>query len=230
MSLLRGVGAAGGAGIAISRPLGRLSALLGSRDTNVAVALTAYAAALGAAAVPVALLAKPDPRLQVPEHMSAAPTFYLTLAGAIAAILIVWPVIRRLPDALGTQIGWFVWLVLGAGYALVVPFLSGGLIPFSVVFLNAHVGIIEIWQIPGQLLNSLFRMPIEAFIYGTLALYTGFIAGVLFAVGGFAINEMGYSRNMVVHKYAPWAIALTVGLMSIAFAVLAPAEFVNKFG
>ena len=35
---------------------------------------------------------------------------------------------------------------------------------------------------------------------------------------------------MVVHKYAPWAIALTVGLMSIAFAVLAPAEFVNKFG
>ena len=230
MSLLRGAGAAGGAGIAISRLQGRLSALLGSRDTNVAVALTAYGAALGAAAVPIALLAKPDPRLQVPEHMSAAPTFYLTLAGAIAGILIVWPVIRRLPDALGAHMGWLVWLVLGVGYAFLVPFLSGVIIPISIVFLNAHVGIIEFWQIPGQLLNSLFRMPIEAFIYGTLALYTGMIAGALFAVGGFAINEISYSRNMVVHKYVPWAIALTVGLMTIAFAVLAPAELVNKFG
>ena len=195
-----------------------------------AVALTAYGAALGAAAVPVALLAKPDPRLTVPEHMSMAPTFYLALAGALAGALLVWPVSRRLPDALGSQTGWLIWIILGVGYSLIVPFLSGILIPFSIVFLNAHVGLIEIWQIPGHLLNTVFRVPIEAFVYGTLAVYTGMIAGALFAVGGFAIEEISYSRNMFVHRYVPWAIALSVGLLSIAFAVLAPAEFVNKFG
>ena len=210
--------------------MGRISALLGDRDANVAVALTAYGAALGAAAVPVALIARPDPRLHVPEHLSATATFYVALAGALAGAAFVWPVMRRLPESMGGQIGPFAWLILTALFSLVVPFFSGMLIPFTVVLMNAQIGIIDYWNIPGQMLNSLFRMPIEAFVYGSLAIYTGFIAGVLFGVGGYVVNTLSYSKNEAVHRYAPWAISLTVGLFCVAFAIFGPPDLINRLG
>ena len=168
--------------------------------------------------------------MQIPEHMSAAPTFYLALAGAIAGILFTWPIVRRLSDIVGENRGWPIWLILAAGYALVVPFVTGMIMPFSVVFLNLHWGVIGFLEVPSQILNSTFRMPIEAFVYGTLSIYTGMIAGILFGVGGYAMDELSHSEKVAVHKYAPWAIALTVGLGIIAFAVLGPAETVAKFG
>ena len=185
---------------------------------------------MGAASVPIALLARPDPRLTVPEHMSLAPTVYVAVAGAVAGILLTWPIVRKLPDMIGEHRGWVIWLIFGVGYALFLPFLTGVLLPFSVVFLNLQIGVIGLRDVPSEILASVFRAPLQSFVYGVLSLYTGMIAGILFGLGGFAMDELNHSQNALVHRYAPWAIALAVGTTTIAFAVLAPAETVAKFG
>ena len=185
---------------------------------------------MGAATVPIALLARSDPRLTVPEHMALAPTVYLSIAGAIAGALLTWPIVRKLPDMVGEHRGWVIWLIFGIFFGLFIPFLTGVVLPFAVVFLNVHLDVIGFREVPAELLASGFRVPLQAFVYGVLSLYTGAIAGIVFGIGGYAIDEFGHSENALVHKYARWTIALAVGTMAIAFAVWAPASTVAKFG
>ena len=208
----------------------RFSRLMRFNGDNLTAIITAYGAALGAASVPIALLARPDPRLHLPEHMSLAPTVYLAMAGAVAGMLLTWPIVRKLPEMVGEYRGWVTWLIFGVGYALFLPFVTGVLLPLSVVFLNVQIGIIALREVPSEILASAFRAPLQSFVYAVLSLYTGAIAGILFAIGGFAIDELGHSRNALVHRYVPWAIALAVGITTIAFANLAPASTVAKFG
>jgi len=208
----------------------RLSRLVRLRGDNLTATVTAYGAALGAAAVPIALLARPDPRLTVPEHMTLAPTVYLSIAGAIAGALLAWPIVRKLPDMVGEHRGWVVWLIFGIYFGLFIPFLTGVLLPFAVVFLDVQLGILGFREVPSAILASAFRAPLQSFVYGVLSLYTGAFAGIMFGIGGYAIDEFGHSENALVHKYARWTIALAVGASSIAFAVWAPASTVAKFG
>ena len=208
----------------------RLSRLVRLNGDNLTATITAFGAALGAASVPIALLARPDPRLTVPEHMTLAPTVYLSIAGAIAGALLTWPIVRKLPDMVGEHRGWVIWLIFGIFFGLFIPFMTGVLLPFAVVFLNVQLDVIRFRDVPTELLSSAFRAPLQAFVYGVLSIYTGAIAGIIFGVGGYAIDELGHSENALVHKYARWTIALAVGTLSIAFAVWAPASTVAKFG
>ena len=192
--------------------------------------ITLYGAALGAASVPIAELARPDARLKIPEHISLVPTMYILIAGALAGVLLTWPIVRKLPEMVGEQRGWVIWLVFGVIYALFLPFLTGAFLQFSVVFLWVHTGFIDFGEIPREIVSAMFRVPLQAFVHGAVSLYTGMIAGILFGIGGYAIDELGHSPNALVHKYAPWGIALAVGTMTIAFGVWGPASTVAKFG
>jgi len=208
----------------------RLARLVRLNDNNLTATITAFAAALGAASVPIALLARPDPRLTVPEHMTLAPTVYLSITGALAAALLTWPVIRKLPEMVGGRRSWVIWLIFGVYFSLFTPLMTGVLLPFGVVFLNVQLDIIGFREVPSQLLASAFRAPLQAFIYGVLSLYTGAFVGIIFGVAGYAIDQLGHSENALIHKYAGWTIALAVGTLSIAFGVWAPASTVAKFG
>ena len=230
MPLCRRARVAGGAGIAAASLLLKLSRLVHVSGDSLTAKVTAYGAGLGAASVPIILLARPDPRYTDLKHLTLVSLLYLATAGAIAGILLTWPIVRKLPDMFGEYRGWVVWLIYGAFFALALPLLTGLLLPVSLVFLNLQLGIIGFLDVPSSLLTSMFRAPLDAFVYGTLGIYTGMFAGALFWIGGFAIDRLSHSRNPVVQKYVPWAIALAVGITTLAFAVLAPVETVAKFG
>lgn len=65
------------------------------------------------------------------------------------------------------------WLVLGIGYGLLLPPLTGALLPLSIVFINLTLGVIELGELPSEFLEALFRSPLNAIIYGSLAIVNG---------------------------------------------------------
>ncbi len=138
-----------------------------------------------------------------PEHLALVPATFVSLSGAIAAILLTWPVVHLLSKGALRQQGLLMWLVLGIGYGLLLPPLTGALLPLSVVFINLTLGVIEVGELPSELMEALFRSPLNSIIYGSLAIVNGLLTGVLFSSGAWLIDRLNASPHPVVSGRGP---------------------------
>ena len=46
------------------------------------------------------------------------------------------------------------WIILGLGYGLLIPFLTGAFLPFSVVSINFALGVIELGDLLAEAANG----------------------------------------------------------------------------
>ena len=165
-----------------------------------------------------------------PEHLALVPATFVSLVGAIAAILLTWPVVHQLSDGALRPQGLLMWLALGIGYGLLLPPLTGALLPLSVVFINLTLGVIELGELPSEFLEALFRSPLNAIIYGSLAIVNGLFAGVLFSSGAWLIDRLNTSSHPVISGRGPWAVVVLLGGTIIAIAAFGPPETLAQLG
>lgn len=202
------------------------------RRYRLIVCVTLYGGALGAAAFLVALLAgtKLLPPLYEPEPMALLPSVFLSGAGAVAGALVVflltyW-VIKRADYAQHP----LVWVALGVGFAMMVPFAAGALAPVSIVFLNLRLGVIAPGEILPGLMDSAFRAPTSSIAYGTMSLAPTAVAALLFAIGSWLIDTANSSHKVIVSRYGAYAITLALSAGFVAFAALGPPSTLVKLG
>ena len=199
------------------------------RRITLEACVTIYAAALGSSAVLVYFMVRTE-AWKEPEHLALVQATFVSLVGATAAILLTWPVVHQLSDGARKPQGLLMWLVLGIGYGLLLPPLTGALLPLSVVFINLTLGIIELGELPSEFMEALFRAPLNSIIYGSLAIVNGLLAGVLFSSGAWLIDRLNASSDPVISARGPWAVVILLGGTIIALAAFGPPETLARLG
>ena len=164
-----------------------------------------------------------------PEHLAFAPALFFGGAGGIAGALIIWPMVLWLSndrDAHGIR----VWAVVGLMYGLVLPFITGALLPASHVLMGLSLGIVQPGELLSQLLSSFFRIPVEIVVHGGHGILTGMLVGVVFGVGAWTLDQINWSRSVAVARIGPWTLATLLGTGALALALFGPPDTLTRLG
>ena len=208
----------------------RFSSLRTIRGRLVA-SLALYGAALGAASMIVNRLARMD-RPQTPEHMSADATIIMSLGAAIvcgvlAALIVLW--MSSGFERRGAR-NPIIWLAAGFGYGILSPAVTGVALPMSIMFLEWRTGVIGAGEIPMGVISSLMLAPNSVFLQGVFGIFTGLLAGALWGIGAIPIDFAANARIRPIAEWGPWLIAIALGAIFYGVSVLAPAEWLARFG
>ena len=193
-----------------------------------ACCVTFLAASFGLAAVLVSFLVNTDPRLD-PAHLDFAPSAIFGGAGAVAAMAIAAPVSYRLgkvgpPRSLWVCLGW------GLALGLILPIVTGALLPSSVVVMDWNRELISAGRIPSELLSAQFRAPLNSFVFTSLNIFTGLLFGAVFGLGFWVINILVAASNLAVSRYGPWIFAFAFGAAAVLWSAYGPPDVLARLG
>ena len=195
------------------------------------VCLGFYGGMLGGGALLVNLLSRTK-FPQEPEHLTVEATVFTSGGAALVCALmggLIGVIISKYGERERSH-GIVVWLALGFLFGVCSPLVTGASIPTSGVLMTLNQGVISAGDLPLQIIEGLMRAPSFAFTHGVFGLFTGLLAGVLFGAGAAAIDRTNYSSHGLVSTYAPYAIAVSLGILFYAVAAFGPPETLARFG
>lgn len=199
------------------------------RRLRLRIAVTGLASCVGAAAVLVSFITRTDISRE-PAHVPFTPALYFGMAGALAAAVMTWPTVRQLSDRAGWPNRLPVWVGLGLGFGILLPLLTGALLPFSSVLVDATLGVISPAQIPGGFLDGLFRIPITVTNHTVLALITAIYGGVFLGLAAWLIDVVNWTRPPLVAEIGAWAVAAAAGAGVVVLAIRGSPELLARLG
>ena len=193
------------------------------------ICLAIYGGALGASSLLVNFLSRtkyPD----IPEHMTLAPTLLLS-SGAFVVCAILGGLIAYWFGQRDEPLRYIIkWLVIGFGFGVLSPIITGGTLPLSLVFMELEAGVLSMGEAPVRLSNALFHVPRFAFTQGVFGLFTGMLAGALFGFGALFISSLREFTSGSLAKYGPYVLAILLSIIFYAISTLAPAPTLARFG
>ena len=140
------------------------------------ICLAIYGGSLGAASLLVNFLSRtkyPD----IPEHMELAPTLLLS-GGAFVVCAVLGGLIAYWFGQRDEPLRYIIkWLVIGFGFGVLSPIISGGTLPLTLILVEIEAGVLSVGEAPVRLVNALFHIPRFAFTHGVFGLFTGLLAG-----------------------------------------------------
>lgn len=202
---------------------------LEKRRLRLVIGLGLYGSALGASFMLVTFMTR-TVYPKTPEHLDFLPSVILSGGGwvmgaIIAGVLGYWiaPISRQ-------SLSIFLWLLIGFGFGVLLPFFSSALLPMGTVYLDFALGVLPPSDMPMMTLDALFRAPVFGFIQGALGLFTGLLAGTLFGLGGWLIDIVNTSRYPRVSRYAPYVLSSALAILVLAIAAFGSASTLAKLG
>ena len=213
----------------IPPPLSQTTAADPALRIRLTASVTAYGVALGAAAILIVIIARTDMYAEA-EHLTLIPALFSALTGAAAAFLVTPLAIYHARDRANEASGLLIWLLLGLGFGLGSSFVTGLLIPLSVVTISLAEGVAGVGELPSLAFEAALRGIRSFYIEGALAIFTWLLAGALFGVGAWIIDRLNASPNPIASKYGTWAVSLSLGLTVLAYAAFGPPETLRNFG
>ena len=193
------------------------------------ICLAIYGGSLGAASILINFLSRtkyPD----IPAHMSLAPTLLLS-GGAFVVCAVLGGLIAYWSSKQESELrNVIMWLLIGFGFGVLSPIITGGTLPLSLVLVDLDAGVVSMGEVPVRITNALFHMPRFAFTHGVFGLFTGLLAGALFGVGALLMSTLRESAGGAVARYGPYALAIALSILFYAIATLGPAPTLAKLG
>ena len=201
------------------------------RRLRLIVSVGLYGGALGGASLLVNFLARTDPP-HVPQHMPVDATILLsggaaTASAILAALMAMW---MSNPSERERARGWLVWLLAGFGFGVLSPVFTGAVLPLAMMFLATYNGDLPASDFLVHLISAILQGPSSAFTHGVFGLFTGLLAGALFAVGAWMVDQAAHSPTSRVSAYAPYALAAFLSALFYGIAVFGPVETLARFG
>ena len=204
-----------------------------------AACVSIYGAAIGAAAILVNLLSHTE-ALEIPQHLPLGRSLLLGITGALAGVAITLPVAywiyggvrvfarKKEREARGIR----TWVVLGIGFGFVYSLVMGAyFLSTSADLMRFSDGELTLSELGIRYLDvTAGRWVVLAHVLGMRLLFTGFVAGLLFGPGAWAINRFSTSADPSTARYGSWVIALALAGMVITVAAFAPETTLARFG
>ena len=152
---------------------------------------------------------------------------FFSLAAAVSALIAVPVAIYHARDMAQNPSKPIAWLVMGLGFGIITPILTGGFTRTAGAFAGLADGFYGVGSLPSLLIDAVIIFPYDMFVQGAGNLYAGLLAGGLFAIIGFMVDRLNATKTEVVSTYGPWVLALGLGLPILVFALVGPAEFLR---
>ena len=152
---------------------------------------------------------------------------FFAVAAATSALIAVPISVYHIRDMAQFPAKPITWLFMGFGFGVVIPILTGGFTRTAGAFAGLAEGVYGVGSLPSLLLDAVIIFPYDMFVQGAQNVYGGLIAGVFFALIGFFIDRLNASKIEPVSLWAPWFLALGLGLPIMMFATFGPAEFLR---
>lgn len=202
---------------------------LEKRRVRLVISLGLYGSALGASFLLVSFMAR-TVYPKTPEHLDLLPSVFLSGGGWIMGAIIAGALGYLIAPTSWRPHNIFLWLMIGFGFGILLPFFSNSLMPMGTVYLNLALGIMPVGEVPMMTLDALFRAPVTAFIQGALGVFTGLLTGTLFGLGGWLIDIANTSRYPRVSRYAPYVLSSSLSILVLGIAAFGPASTLAKLG
>ena len=123
------------------------------------------------------------------------------------------------------------WAALGATYWVTFSLLVGGItLPQANVVLAYANGAIPFVDFVGFTLDTIFGVPFRMVSEGGRFMYTAIPAGLLFAMGGWAIDRLAAFSNDQIARYGPTLLAVLLTAVVIALLLLLPPSVLWHIG
>ncbi len=193
------------------------------------ICLAIYGGSLGAASLLVNFLSRtkyPD----IPAHMEFVPTLLMSagafvVCAALGGLIAYWFGQRDEPLRFVIK-----WLLIGFGFGVLSPIITGGTLPLTLVFVELEAGVLSMGEMPVRLTNGLFHVPRFAFTHGVFGLFTGLLAGALFGFGAMFILALREFTGGTLSRYGPYVLAVLLSIIFYAISTLADAPTLARFG
>ena len=204
------------------------------RRLRLAINLALLGGVLGSAQFLINLLAQTEFPKE-PAHLALASSLIVSsralVAGALLAAMFSsiatsdWAGQRA--DTARTL---FVWILLGVGYGILLPLVTGMLIPISGVFLALGSGFIAPDEALPAAVESIIRAPYAGLVQAGVGMITGLLAGVVFALGAWLIDAANASARLNMSRYGAYAIMAALSALIAAATALIPPATLAKLG
>jgi hypothetical protein len=199
------------------------------RRIRLIASLSIYGAALGIAALLISLLAQTKFPNE-PEHMDFVPSLVISSSGAVAGAVLAGLITFWTVRDPGKPRNIFVLAFIGFGFGVFLPFTTGLLLPLGTLLLNITYGVVRAGEVPSQFVSAVFQGPSFAFVHGVFGLFTGMLAGALFAVGWLIIDWTNVSGNSTIARFGPYAAAVILSATVLAITAFGSAPALAKLG
>ena len=201
------------------------------RRLSLIVSVGLYGGALGGASLLVNFLARTDPP-HIPQHMPVDATVLLsggaaTASAILAALMALW---MSNPSERERARGWLVWILAGFGFGVLSPVFTGAVLPLAMMFLATFNGDLPASDFLVHMISAILQGPSSAFTHGVFGLFTGLMAGALFAVGAWLVDQAAHASTSKVSAYLPYALAVSLSILLYGIAAFGPAETLARFG
>jgi hypothetical protein len=156
--------------------------------------------------------------------LSGGAAFVCAILAGLMALWITNPQERERARSL------VVWLLTGFGFGILSPVFTGAVLPLATMFLALAHNDLEFSNILVHGTSALLQAPSFAFTHGVFGLFTGLMAGALFAAGAWLLDATAHSSIRQVPAYAPYALAVILSVLLYGVAAFGPPETLARFG
>lgn len=158
-------------------------------------------------------------------HLETIPSIFYGSCGAAAGICIGFIILRWIKRNPNSERGPRFWILMFVLASIGIPLLTGFFMPFGKLFMDIYNGhSVNIFQ--GSL-NAFVIAPKSMFVYATMGIYPGIIAGILFSATGSLVDRLLRSdmSRLIIHP-----ISLATSLLILALSRYLPLEFLSSLG
>ena len=145
----------------------------------------------------------------------------------LAALMSLW---MSNPSERERARGLFIWLLAGFGFGVLSPVLTGAVLPMAMMFLATANGDLPASDFLVHAVSAILQAPSSAFTHGVFGLFTGLMAGALFAFGAWLVDRATHSSIPRVSAYVPYALAISLSILVYGIAAFGPPETLARFG
>ena len=184
---------------------------------------------MGVAVRLVSILAATKPWLD-PEHLPLGQAVFLGGAGLVSGCIVAALVAYFKTNKADHTGNILIWVGLGFVFAIAVPLIIGTLSPFALLLLDLTEGRLSLGEALQASINLMFRALFNAVIGGTPALFTGFMAGAIFAVSAWIIDLAHRSSYPAVSVYVSPSLAAVLSVLIVWVSQFGPPETLAKLG
>ena len=204
-----------------------------------AASLGLYGAALGGAVVITNIVGLTSKFAVDADALPPDDIVYFMLVGGLTGLVVAGLtgyLINRSTRAFASStprhpLGILPWAALGATYWVAFSLLVGGItLPQANVVLAYANGAIPFVDFVGFTLDTIFGVPFRMVSEGGRFMYTAIPAGLLFAMGGWAIDRLAAFSNDQIARYGPTLLAVLLTAVVIALLLLLPPSVLWHIG
>ena len=197
-----------------------------TRRRRLTAAISALGVLLSIAAFHVAVLGRAQ-YFEDAVRVEGWGAVFFSIAAAVSALIAVPIAVFHIRDMAQLPGKPITWLFMGFGFGVVTPVLTGGLTRTAGAFAGLADGVYGVGSLPSLLLDAVIIFPYDMFVQGAPNVYAGLLSGGFFAIIGFSVDRLNAAKTEMLSTWGPWILALGLGIPTMVFALIGPAEFLR---